>query len=341
VDKQDTLPCPLITIGITTYNNISTHFNNESVLKRGLDSFVNQDYPNLEIIIQDDCSTDRTFEICQEYAKTYSFIKILRNKQNLGAVLNINLLVSRANGDFFLWGCVDDVYAKDYISKCYEKLKSEPTKSVCQTYIKTIYPDKNVSEYYEDINPPITSRAIHELNQILFKRQHYLGKCSALNPLIHGLIRIKSAQIVFSHPSMLFYELVIPIFLIWMGGLCVVKEILFTNEAKRFFKERYPKSEYVRKTSSKYHLLIIGIRLFIYIIKIYCKGEFKVNFTLILKTWIYLFNFYYLYLFRVIGLNLKVKVMILKIWFFNYVRKYSPLLLYIYRFLKRKLQINS
>jgi glycosyltransferase involved in cell wall biosynthesis len=41
-----------------------------------MDSLIAQDYPNLEIVIVDDCSTDKTQQILDEYADKHDFIKL-------------------------------------------------------------------------------------------------------------------------------------------------------------------------------------------------------------------------------------------------------------------------
>ena len=53
---------PLISVIITSYNS-------EKFIKRALNSVVNQNYKNIEIIIVDDCSTDKTIEILNQLKK--------------------------------------------------------------------------------------------------------------------------------------------------------------------------------------------------------------------------------------------------------------------------------
>lgn len=319
---------PLITIGITTYNNVQTQSNCEKMLRRGLDCFIQQDYPNLEIIIQDDFSSDNTFEICKEYATKYPYVKILRNEKNLGIEGNIRHLTGKVKGEFFLWGCVDDLFDKSYITKCHQRFMLEPNKSFCQSYIKTVYSNKEEIDIYENIDIPHTTEKVEELNQLIFKRQDYKGKCSAINPLIHGLIRAKWLKLVFGDSSLLFYEVSLPILLIWTGGLCVVEEVLFTNNAKIPFSERYPEASYVKKASSNFSIFICGLKILPYFIKTYFNGDIKVNLGVVIKTWWYLFYFYYL---KKLGAELKTNV-------FNFINKNFPPLISLYRFFKRLFQ---
>ena len=80
--------------GIKTSNDICKKMKNVSVimctyngakyLKEQLDSIINQTYPIYELIIQDDCSTDGTVSILEEYAQKYSFIHYRINEKNKG-----------------------------------------------------------------------------------------------------------------------------------------------------------------------------------------------------------------------------------------------------------------
>jgi len=62
---------------------VTTH-NAEGFIIRTLGSIVAQTYPNFKIILCDDCSSDKSFEICQDFAKSYPNLTDLRNDKNLG-----------------------------------------------------------------------------------------------------------------------------------------------------------------------------------------------------------------------------------------------------------------
>ncbi|NOQ32563.1 MAG: glycosyltransferase [Helicobacteraceae bacterium] len=84
-----------VTIMIPTYNQAF-------FIKETIDSALAQDYPNLEVIIADDCSTDNTCEIVKQYSFD-SRIKYIQNKENLGRVENYrNTLYEHATGKYVL-----------------------------------------------------------------------------------------------------------------------------------------------------------------------------------------------------------------------------------------------
>jgi len=69
-----------VSIMIPTYNQ-------EAFIEDAINSAITQDYPNLEIIVGDDCSTDRTGEIAIKYISD-NRVKYFRNEKNLGRVGN-------------------------------------------------------------------------------------------------------------------------------------------------------------------------------------------------------------------------------------------------------------
>ena len=66
----------LVSICVATYNG-------EKYIREQLDSLLSQTYQHLEILLQDNCSTDNTFQILTEYAEQYDNIKLFQNKKNL------------------------------------------------------------------------------------------------------------------------------------------------------------------------------------------------------------------------------------------------------------------
>jgi glycosyltransferase involved in cell wall biosynthesis len=80
-----------------------------------LDSVLNQTYPVLEIIIQDDCSVDRTWELLQEYAKKSSLIKLYHNERNLGCGNSFVSAWNKASGDYIVVCDDDDIWMPNKI----------------------------------------------------------------------------------------------------------------------------------------------------------------------------------------------------------------------------------
>jgi len=98
----------LVSIALCTYNG-------ENFLREQLDSLVNQTYTNTEIIIVDDCSKDKTFEILEEYAQKFTFIKVYKNNSNLGYVKNFERALLLCKGDYIALCDQDDIWIEDKI----------------------------------------------------------------------------------------------------------------------------------------------------------------------------------------------------------------------------------
>lgn len=100
---------PLISVIITSYNS-------EKFIKRALNSVVNQKYKNIEIIIVDDCSKDKTIEILNQLKKKYFFkiIKLNKNSGSPGKPRNIGIKNSRGKIVSFL--DADDYWNENKLS---------------------------------------------------------------------------------------------------------------------------------------------------------------------------------------------------------------------------------
>ncbi len=124
---NDAATVPLVSVGCAVYNGAET-------LRRALDSVVGQDYPNLEIIICDDGSTDGSRALCLEYAARYSNIRYFENEKNLGVVGNFNKLFGLATGKYFFWADQDDVRGLTFVSQCASVLEADESAVLCHCH---------------------------------------------------------------------------------------------------------------------------------------------------------------------------------------------------------------
>jgi len=106
----DTDQCPRVTIAIPTFNRA------ESFLRSAIECALAQSYPNLEIIIADNCSTDATPEVVQSYRDPR--IRYLRHEENIGPNNNFNVCIAEASGDYFLLFHDDDLIDPDMVETC-------------------------------------------------------------------------------------------------------------------------------------------------------------------------------------------------------------------------------
>lgn len=75
-------------------------FNGEKYLKQQLDTLLQQTYPLLEILVQDDCSTDGTMDILEDYAARHPQFRICRNAVRMGVNGNFFSAMRKAQGEY-------------------------------------------------------------------------------------------------------------------------------------------------------------------------------------------------------------------------------------------------
>lgn len=97
---------PLISIALCTYNG-------EEFLEELMDSLLAQSYKNIEIVIVDDCSTDRTISIINNYALSHNNIVLVINEENLGYNKNFEKALKVCKGDFLAPCDQDDIWHQD------------------------------------------------------------------------------------------------------------------------------------------------------------------------------------------------------------------------------------
>ncbi|MBM7610251.1 glycosyltransferase EpsE [Lysinibacillus composti] len=84
-------------------------YNCEDTLGKTIDSIISQTYKNWELVMCDDGSVDKTFDIAKEYVKKDSRIKLIRNSSNMGLAKTLNNCIEISTGDYVLRHDGDDI----------------------------------------------------------------------------------------------------------------------------------------------------------------------------------------------------------------------------------------
>jgi glycosyltransferase involved in cell wall biosynthesis len=102
---------PLVTIGVAS-------FNNARFIQETLDSISAQTYPNIEIIINDDCSTDNSLDIVEIWIKKNPTLNIslLKSTINRGLCASLNNILSVCKGEYIAFIASDDKYLPDFVN---------------------------------------------------------------------------------------------------------------------------------------------------------------------------------------------------------------------------------
>lgn len=104
---------PLVSFLVIAYNQ-------EQWIEEAVCAALSQDYPNLEVIIADDCSPDNTWQVINRVVSTASSghkVSLLRNEENLGIGGNVSEALKRASGELIVLAAGDDVSSPDRVSK--------------------------------------------------------------------------------------------------------------------------------------------------------------------------------------------------------------------------------
>ncbi len=127
---------PKVSVLVPTYNR-------EKFIRQAIDSILRQKYDNLEILISDNYSQDRTIEIINSF--TDERIKVFRQDQNKGIFPNHNFLLHRATGDFIKYVHADDLLLEESIHNFVNIFQSQNNK-VAYVAAASIFIDEQGSE---------------------------------------------------------------------------------------------------------------------------------------------------------------------------------------------------
>ena len=144
---------PRVTIGVPVYNG-------QKYIRFTMDSLLAQTFTDFEIIVTDNCSTDTTPQIVQEYAARDPRVRYVRNETNIGPARNYNVSLELARGEFFKWNPADDVCAPDFLAKCVAALDAHPEAVLAYPRTNVIDTEGKVVNQIKGGNFPIMN--LHE-----------------------------------------------------------------------------------------------------------------------------------------------------------------------------------
>jgi glycosyltransferase involved in cell wall biosynthesis len=142
---------PPITVGLPVYNG-------QKYLAQAIESILGQTFPDFELIISDNASTDRTQEICLGYVARDPRVRYFRNERNLGAGPNYDLCFERARSKYFKWAAHDDLIAPDFLEKTKTKMDANSDAVLCCTGVTEIGPEDKVIRVYNNDRSRLESR---------------------------------------------------------------------------------------------------------------------------------------------------------------------------------------
>jgi len=128
---------PLVTIGVAVYNG-------SKYIIDTLNSIIEQHYSNFELIIIDDCSTDDSFEMINQWAIGRVGISLSKNEKNLGLVKVCNKILERAKGYYLQFFAQDDIMLPNKIADQIKIFETNNDCSMIFSDVSTIDADGNL-----------------------------------------------------------------------------------------------------------------------------------------------------------------------------------------------------
>lgn len=178
ITSTDPASYPLVSIGIPTYNS-------RGKIANALQSIWQQQYPNIEIIVSDNCSDDNTEQLCACIGKDHNlFIRYYRQQRNIGLMPNFEFVLKQAAGEFFMWVADDDTLEPGILKKYVNFLLTHPEHSLVSGQIlywlgnRAIFSERN-------FNMEQNSRSLRVV-QYYFKVVH--------GAMYYGLMRRRIAE---------------------------------------------------------------------------------------------------------------------------------------------------
>jgi len=162
---------PAVSIGLPVYNGAES-------LGRALNSVLQQDFADFELIISDNASTDGTRAICESFTQRDQRIRYFRNFTNIGVNPNHNRVFQLSTGKYFTWFAHDLEYLPGMLGRCIDVIRSAPSAVVlvyprCEIFdqSRTLGDLKQLSIESSDPRPYVRAAAVMQRTGVV--TEHY------------------------------------------------------------------------------------------------------------------------------------------------------------------------
>lgn len=238
---------PRVSVVVPVYNNAAT-------LPRTLDSLAAQDYANFHVVVVDDCSSDDSVAIAQQYAAKYPFISSIKNEHNLGLVGNYSLGYRFIEGEFAMLGGPDDTWSPNFLSTMIAEFEKHPEAAAGLSSVTSLFDDGEFTIYHFP--------ELDRLRRYPLKMAHVVlngvgrasgrnidlyGTDTPYNSLIHAVVKSKYFRAIYPNNESFWHnELQIVAMQVLLGGVVTVPEALYTRHRfRKSWSERYPDDQHV------------------------------------------------------------------------------------------------
>ncbi len=161
-------------------------YNSEGFILEALRSLAAQTWEDLEILVGDDASTDRTLSVVKEFAAGRPNVRVVAREHNLGWLANTNDLMGQASGELMFLAFHDDTVDPTYVEKLAHALEANPRAVLAFSDLELVQPDGTREP-----------KAFRDLDGV--RRRLMRGLAMAHSPTnwwvaIHGVFRASAAR---------------------------------------------------------------------------------------------------------------------------------------------------
>jgi glycosyltransferase involved in cell wall biosynthesis len=128
---------PKVSVGLPVYNG-------ERFVSEAIEAVLKQSFGDLELIISDNASSDRTEQICRDYAASDKRVRYYRNCVNVGVNPNYRRVFSLSTAEYFKWVTHDDLQTLDFLEKSVPIMDRDRGIVVCYPRVAVIDQHGNV-----------------------------------------------------------------------------------------------------------------------------------------------------------------------------------------------------
>lgn len=150
---------PLVSICIPAYNA-------ERFIDETLNSALSQTYPNLEIIVSDDCSQDKTVEIASHYADRG--VKIITLPRNVGMFGNFNYVIRHSSGKYVLKLDADDLVEPEHVAEQVAVMEAYPQVNFAHCACRLLDVNGNLIGYERSLHSSFVRTCAEEWPRYVF-----------------------------------------------------------------------------------------------------------------------------------------------------------------------------
>lgn len=126
---------------VATLSVVISNYNHSKYLPEALQAILGQSRRPVEVIVIDDCSTDNSVEVIEDFARRDPIVRLFRNERNKGVIFSTNRGLSLATGDYIYFGAADDRICPGLFEKSMGLLAEHPQAGLCSALLQLIGPD--------------------------------------------------------------------------------------------------------------------------------------------------------------------------------------------------------